>query len=329
MLSEDVEQVAPEIFRIELPLPTPALKSMNAYVVRDKERSLIIDCGLNRKDCLAALEDGLKRIGVTFAQSDFFLTHCHGDHMGLVPRVATERSKIYLHALEYEFLQVMVNLDPVIIYMIGHGFPQDRIQPAIARFPTSRADIESRARLKCDHLGDGDRLWVGSIELIVQHTPGHSPGHSCLYDPAHKLLFSGDHILGDISPGIQCISDLANTVAAYLGSLKKIRQLDLELILPGHRSLIRQPYDRIDQLLTHHQQRCEEILSLIQGQSLNAYELASRMSWDIPCADWDAVPDEQKWHATGEAIAHLRYLEEQRRVVRLSGENPVKFTVAN
>ncbi len=41
-------------------------------------------------------------------------------------------------------------------------------------------------------LGDGDRLAAGDTELLVLHTPGHSPGGVSLYDAAHGRLFSGD-----------------------------------------------------------------------------------------------------------------------------------------
>ena len=59
MTINNVTEVGPEIFRIELPLPSPALKAVNAYVVRRQPRSLIIDVGLDSKACMAALSAGL------------------------------------------------------------------------------------------------------------------------------------------------------------------------------------------------------------------------------------------------------------------------------
>ena len=148
------------------------------------------------------------------------------------------------------------------------------------------------------------------------HTPGHAPGHTCLYLPEDRILFSGDHILGTITPGIQCNTDTINPIASYLQSLTRIRELDLKLILPGHRDIIEAPYDRIDELLDHHRRRCDDICTILDGSAMNAYDLASRMKWDIPMATWDDVPDDQKWHATSEAISHLRYLEEKGIVER-------------
>jgi hypothetical protein len=51
--------------------------------------------------------------------------------------------------------------------------------------------------------------------------------------------------------------------------------------------------------------------------NLSAYEVASRMTWDIKCDSWEAFPLAQKWFATGEAIAHLRYLLEKGRIERI------------
>jgi hypothetical protein len=50
---------------------------------------------------------------------------------------------------------------------------------------------------------------------------------------------------------------------------------------------------------------------------LTAYEIASRMTWDIRCDSWEAFPLAQKWFATGEAISHLRYLKEEGRIERM------------
>jgi hypothetical protein len=50
---------------------------------------------------------------------------------------------------------------------------------------------------------------------------------------------------------------------------------------------------------------------------MTAYEVASRMTWDIKCNSWEEFPLAQKWFATGEAISHLRYLKEKKRIDRL------------
>lgn len=322
-----VDRITPEIFRIEIPLPGLVPKFVNVYVIRGKKRNLIIDTGAKRKECLDALHDGLNQIGVTLEMSDFFITHWHDDHMGLLPWISSVQSKFFLHPLELETLRSITNLNVIVSYLVKHGYPQARAQSVIDHFPTDKAELETRGLLNFDHLKDGDHLMVGRIEVIVLHTPGHTPGHACLYTPERKLLFSGDHVLEHISPGIMCISDQTNPLGTYMESLAKLKKLDLDMILSGHRNVIHNPYDRIDQLLAHHYQRCEQVCTILGRRPLSAYELASKMKWQLPYRNWEAVPDDQKWHATSEAIAHLRYLEEQGRLKRRCGDDVVRFGV--
>ena len=87
--------------------------------------------------------------------------------------------------------------------------------------------------------------------------------------------------------------------------------LQVDLVLPGHRRLIRNQNARIAELKQHHVQRLNEVLTILGGAPLNAFDVASRMTWDIKADSWDQFPVAQRWFATGEAISHLRYLEEE------------------
>ena len=86
------EEVLPNLFRLKIPLPESPLKYLNSYVIRDPQRCLIIDTGLNRNECLEAMQAGLRQIGVDLEKSDLFITHLHADHFGLVGKLATDSS---------------------------------------------------------------------------------------------------------------------------------------------------------------------------------------------------------------------------------------------
>jgi hypothetical protein len=62
--------------------------------------------------------------------------------------------------------------------------------------------------------------------------------------------------------------------------------------------------------------KLEEILAILNKHPMHAFQIASRMTWDIEAENWDHFPVAQRWFATGEAIAHLRYLEEEKKVIR-------------
>jgi glyoxylase-like metal-dependent hydrolase (beta-lactamase superfamily II) len=141
-------------------------------------------------------------------------------------------------------------------------------------------------------------------------------GHICLYEPDKKVLVAGDHILIDITPNIQCWSDEQNPLKHYLASLDKVAGFEVDLVLPGHRRLIRDHQARIEELKSHHAHRLAEVLAILEGASMTAFEVASRMTWDLKCDHWNDFPVAQRWFATGEAIAHLRLLEEAGKVRR-------------
>ena len=83
------------IYRLEIPLPGSPLKAVNSYVIKGRERNLIIDTGMRRKECLDAMRAGLDALDISLPDTDFFITHFHADHLGLVSDLATETA-VYL-----------------------------------------------------------------------------------------------------------------------------------------------------------------------------------------------------------------------------------------
>jgi hypothetical protein len=80
-------------------------------------------------------------------------------------------------------------------------------------------------------------------------------------------------------------------------------------------------------LKKHHAHRLDEVLSILKEGPMNAFQTASQMTWDIDCEDWDQFPVAQKWFALGEAIAHLRYLEEEGKIVRMTVNKITAFAL--
>jgi glyoxylase-like metal-dependent hydrolase (beta-lactamase superfamily II) len=130
----------------------------------------------------------------------------------------------------------------------------------------------------------------------------------------------------DITPNIQCWSDGQNPLQNYLASLDKVNDMEIYLVLPGHRRLITDHRMRIAELKDHHERRLREVLSILGDDPGTAYQVASRMTWDLDCASWDEFPRAQKWFATGEAIAHLRYLERKGLIFRKDEGLIITFT---
>jgi len=301
-----VEEVLPNLYKIEIPLPKSPLKSLNSYVIRDAERHLIIDTGWNQEECLKAMQAGLRKLGVDLRKADFFITHLHADHFGLLSSLVTETSKIYFNQPDANRFRAGFRLDDFAHFARLNGYPESELEASLQSHPGFK--FRPKESLFFHILKEGDMIAVGDYGFRCVETPGHTPGHMCLYEPRQKAFVAGDHILKDITPNIQLWSHDRNPLEEYFASLDKVSKLDIELVLPGHRSIFRNGRERIKELKQHHQERLDEIISILKKGDKPAFQVASEMSWDILCDSWDLFPVSQKWFATGEAIAHLKYL---------------------
>ena len=311
-----IEEIAANLYKIELPLPRNLLKSVNCYLIKGSEQSLLIDTGMNEIECLEAIHVALRRLTVDLNKTDFFITHLHIDHIGLVSELATSTSKIYFNKKE-SFLVKRADF-------WTHAFPAFRISGfdnndfdrVKEMYPEDR--YGPRADTVFHVLSEGNDIKIGDYCLTCIETPGHSPGHLCLYDATRKLLFSGDHLLGDITPHISGLGFFFdgedNPLKNYLESLDKIYGLEVSLVLPGHRPPFHNHRKRIHELKRHHEIRAREILSILEYRGyLTAREIAARMTWELD-GQWADFPHAQKWFAAGEAFAHLLYLENKGEV---------------
>jgi glyoxylase-like metal-dependent hydrolase (beta-lactamase superfamily II) len=319
-----VEKIMPGLFRIKIPLPDSPLKYLNSYVVKTSDRNLIVDTGLNRDECLAAMQKGLDELGVDLAKTDFFITHLHADHFGLVAKLVTETSKIFFNRQDAELIETWEGFGPMIRYAGTHGFPEEELWNALKQHPGHKFASDWIPDLSI--MSEGEVISAGDFAFRCIETPGHTLGHMCMYEPDKKILISGDHILDDITPNIQCWSDHENPLKHYLESLDKVAGLDVDLVLPGHRKVMKDMKARIAELKHHHAIRIDEVRSILNSKAMNAFQVASKMTWDIDADGWDDFPVAQRWFATGEAISHLRFLEEEGILKREERDNIVFFS---
>lgn len=317
-----VEELLPNLYRMEIPLPKSPLKALNSYLIKARGRFLIIDTGMNRDECRRAMLSDLAKLGVDLKRTDFFITHIHTDHCGLVANLATDTSTVYFNQKEasassfYEYWQAMKGH-----YRSG-GFPEEELEKSLKYHPGYR--YESEGRVDFSILKEGDTIEIGDYCFRCIETPGHSPGHMCLYEADKKILISGDHILLDITPNISLWAEDGNPLREYLASLDKVYALEVDLVLPGHRSIATDHRKRITELKHHHRARLSEILAILESGEKNAFQISSRVRWNLDYSSWELFPSIQKWFAVGETLSHLKYLEEDGLVrTRMKGHQTV------
>lgn len=317
-------ELFPDLYKIDIPLPQNPLKALNCYVFRGKGRTLIVDTGMNRVECLDVIKSGLAKLGVDPGKADYFITHMHVDHSGLISNLAGENSVVYCSEADAE----IINADEAIwdkmdeFIRLG-GFPASEFRDAIEKHPGYK--YREREQINFTIIGDGDFIQAGGYRLNCVATPGHTKGHICLYEPDRKILLSGDHLLNDITPNISLWSDDLDPLNEYMKSLDKIAELDVDVVLPGHRRIITNCRKRIEELKLHHRDRAEEVLTILAEGCKNAFGVASRMTWDLSYESWELFPVAQKWFASGEALAHIKYLEMQGMIQRKFNGNQTLF----
>ncbi|MBR3366400.1 MAG: MBL fold metallo-hydrolase [Lachnospiraceae bacterium] len=304
-----IEEVCKNIYRIGVALPGNPLRELNSYFLRGDDRDLLIDTGFRRPVCREALQAGLDELGSDPARRDVLCTHLHSDHSGMADLFAGPGRRIYMGRTD---LARISGLLPVEAWLKMYtrfpleGFSEELLREVFASNP-ARTEAMPKRDPRLTPLDDGDILSVGPYRLETLLVPGHTPGNCMFYLREQRIMFTGDHILFDITPNITSWPGVADSLGDYLASLRRVRDLPVDLALPGHRKT--GDYGaRIDQLLAHHERRLAEALSIIRSEpGLCAYEIAGRMKWKIRAADWDSFPVIQKWFATGECFSHLDY----------------------
>ncbi len=317
----------PLIYKIYVPLPDNPLKNLNCYVLKTETENLIIDTGFNRPECLEALKEGLKEADVDINKSKLFLTHMHSDHTGLTKSIMPDGSDIYMSQIDYDRLSTSIDgkFWPVMEKIFEkNGFPKEDIltsrdiNPARIFAPKEKFDVHT--------LNDGDKLNIGEYTLTAIFTPGHTPGHMCLYIESEKIIFTGDHVLFDITPNITSWNSVSDSLGNYIESLKKVRELKVKKAFPAHRLSSKDYYERIDELLEHHEKRIAECLNIIkENPESSAYLIASKMKWSMRGKDWSEFPIQQKWFAVGETLSHIDYLINKNKVEKIEKENKMYY----
>jgi len=121
---------------------------------------------------------------------------------------------------------------------------------------------------------------AGPFTVIA--TPGHSPDHVSLL--LGRVLFAGDMVLGE---GSVFVGGGDGSMTAYLDSLRRLLELDLDVILPGHGPVVSDPRAKLEEYLAHRLDRERRVLAAVNGGAATRDEVLDRAWSEV---DLDAVP---------------------------------------
>jgi glyoxylase-like metal-dependent hydrolase (beta-lactamase superfamily II) len=315
-----VEKVRPGMWSIPVPIPNNPLRYVLVYVLELDHGVAIVDAGWPTDDAWEALNAGLEEAGGSMGDvRAVVVTHLHPDHYGLAGRVREASGAwVGLHPSDASLLQTRYHDTDGLIERMREllamsGVPEDKL-PDLAM-----ASMEIKSTLNVAQpdvlIEDQERIDLPGWDFRAIWTPGHSPGHICLYSDDHRVLLSGDHVLPRITPNISFHSQqFANPLGDYLESLAKVRALHPDEVFPAHEYRFSGLDERLDVLEGHHAERLAEIeVLLAERPGISCWGITLALSWSRP---WDEIPDYMQRAANGETLAHLVLLERRERVMR-------------
>jgi glyoxylase-like metal-dependent hydrolase (beta-lactamase superfamily II) len=305
----------------------------NVYMIEGPEGNMLIDSGGNTADAYNALGTDLKNYGFIIKDiKQIVITHAHPDHTGLATRIASfSGAGININEIEANDLRfryekydefVAENLEilkasgvpPEEASQLNHMLPKEFMMP-----------VNATALLK-----EGDTIIFDPFEFVVIETPGHSPGHVCLYETKKKFLFSGDTVLQEITPNIGYNPQYGkDMLGEFIKSLEKLYPLEVNLVFPGHGPAFSGMRQLIEALMRHHKERQRDIKRILEGSSKTPYQVAREVSWNVDVKDgkYEYLSILDRRLAITETVAHLEHMVADKEIGRME-ENGVNIYYA-
>ena len=297
------------IHRLRIPTPF-AVGRVNCYLIEDEPLTLV-DTGPNSGKALDELQGQLADRGHSIDDIELvILTHQHIDHLGLV-EIIVEHSGAEVAALDLAVRRLAnftedAELDDRFSaeLMLRNGIPEN-VVIALQGVSRSFRAWGSRARVTRP-LSDGEVVGLRGRRLEVMHRPGHSPSDTVFWDAERRILIAADHLLPTISSNplisrpLDGSDERTQALAAYIESLRKTRDLEAEIVLPGHGDPITDHVALIDGRLAQTERRKLKILGLVRERPKTGHEIAQEL--------WGNVAVTQAFLTLSEVIGHLDLL---------------------
>lgn len=316
-----------------LAVPTPfAVGRVNCYLIDDDPLTLV-DAGPNSGTSLVTLERALAEHGRRIEDLErIVLTHQHIDHIGLA-QILADRSGAEICALDRlapwlaRYSEGMEGDDRFAAeVMLHHGIPADLVQALRAVVLQVRGWGASATVTHT--VSDGGTLGFAGRSWTVHHRPGHSPSDTVFHDERSGELFAGDHLIGHVSSNAVISRPLEGgspdrrprSLLIYLESLRATREMDVEVVLPGHGKPVTGHRELIDQRFALHERRARKIASMVAEAPLTAYEIAQTM--------WGNVAVTQAYLTLSEVLGHTDILLERGEIVEQEDDGVVHFAAA-
>ena len=326
------------VYQIKIGVPFP-LKFVSLYLFNLNDQNILIDAGLNMGNWSKIFFTALADTNIDIEDIDYcFITHLHMDHIGLVKTLKRKnpKLKIVINDITHKIFQwethdssmneLISEANKIASMMIKYGISKEQSKRVVQFFTFWPKFLRYQ---KADIIVRDKDTFLDNLDIIW--TPGHSFGHTCIYNQKSKHLFSGDHILSRITPHIGNFLipnalkeeyeeyDFNNILDLYLKSLEKIEKLNPKIIFPAHQKIIYDSHKRILEIKEHHENRLSEISSLIKEKPMTPFKI-SQIHFGT---ELDEI---NSFLALSEVLGHLFYLEDLGKISKFEKNGQIFYT---
>lgn len=323
-------EVMPGVFRISLPLRGEKPGPVKAYLFIGDTVSLI-DTGT--LGAAPVLKTQLQACGIEFSDIDqVIITHGHIDHYGAANRIAAfpgARARVAVHAADAHRVETGADISRKtynrFLRLMGVPLGYRMSINLMSRMFRSMAE-----NCKVDFfLEDGMQLQLGNYKGTVITTPGHSKGSVCIYLENERVLFSGDHILGHITPNAFVMLEEPNPLPqrssqmAFYDAIEKVEKLSPKRIFPAHGGIITDLFGTTRMYRDNFVERESRIHSIASGGLFTVYQIARSL---FPKIGGRRLPLDI-YLAVSEVYSHLEVLLEKGKIDIDTDVCPVRVRV--
>jgi len=155
------------------------------YLIHDQNEAALIDAHI--ASMAEQVIEKIQQVTPLSQLKTVILTHGHMDHMGASSLIKEKTgASIAIHIADAQYIEE----------------PWTQFLTLYEAFGVTKQNYEEFQSMSGGKpvkvtrpLHHGDTLKVGSIELQIHHTPGHSPGSICILEPKSRTLFTGDALI--------------------------------------------------------------------------------------------------------------------------------------
>ena len=311
--TERLRSLGQGIRSLQVAMPGGHIPYSLCYLIEDARGGVhVVDPGWSSDANWASLSGALAASGHTLADvASVVVTHLHPDHLGMADRVrAASGASLVMHEREQAALEAMAGRAPA--ESAEHrfdawGVPADRLPELDVTAGRPPMDPQRAADLL---VADGELLDIPGRTIQVVLTPGHTPGHICLVDAEDGLVFTGDHVLPTIHPGVGLGGETAtNPIGDYLASLDRIAVFDDLEVCPGHEYVFRGLAARCATTAEHHLRRSREVAERLRiDGDPTVWQVASELTWT---AGWENLNGFYLLSALAQTAMHLDFVRSE------------------